>query len=127
MNESITYRPIGYVENLFHTRNKPDTIRAGHSLIRLDPDLVQGLQGLEVGQKIIVLFHCHLSEGQGLLQHPRGITARPKQGVFSLRSSIRPNPIGVTVAEIVAIDGNVLRVSGLDALNGSPVLDIKPA
>ena len=126
MNETISNRPIGYVENLFHARAKPDSIREAHSLIRLDPSLVPGLRGLETGQRILVLFHCHLSEGQGLLQHPRGITARPKQGVFSLRSSIRPNPIGLTEAEIVAIDGNVLRVRGLDALNGSPVLDIKP-
>lgn len=127
MNDLITYRPIGYVENNFSTRTKPDTIRAAHSLIRLDPSLVPGMRGLEAGQKILVLFHFHQSEGLGLLQHPRGITARPKQGVFSLRSSIRPNPIGVTEAEIVAVDGHVLRVRGLDALNGSPVLDIKPA
>ena len=127
MSETITYKPIGYVENAFHTRNKPDTISAAQSLIRLEPEYVTGLQGLEAGQKILVLFHCHLSEGQGLLQHPRGITARPRQGVFSLRSPMRPNPIAITEVEIVAISGEILRVSGLDALNGSPVLDIKPA
>lgn len=127
MHETIAYRPIGHVENAFHERAKPDTIRAAPSLIRLNPAFLPGLQGVEVGHKILVLFHCHLSEGLGLLQHPRGDESRPKQGVFSLRSSIRPNPIGVTEVEIVAIDGNVLRVKGLDALNGSPVLDIKPA
>ena len=127
MNDTITYHPIGIVENDFHARAKPDVIRAAPSRIRLNDEVLPGLKGLEAGQKVLILFHCHLSEGLGLLQHPRGDTSRPKQGVFSLRSSIRPNPIGVTEVEIIAIDGNILHVRGLDALNGSPVLDIKPA
>jgi len=127
MSESITYHSIGSVENRFDTRAKPDVIKAEPSLIRLKDEFLRGLEGLEIGSKVLVLFHCHLSEGLGLMQHPRGDTSRPKQGVFSLRSSIRPNPIGMTEVEIIAIDGNTLHVRGLDALNGSPVLDIKPA
>ena len=53
--------------------------------------------------------------------------SRPRHGVFALRSPRRPNPIGVTVEDLVAVDGNVLRVQGLDAINDTPVLDLKPS
>jgi tRNA-Thr(GGU) m(6)t(6)A37 methyltransferase TsaA len=75
----------------------------------------------------MVVFYFHRSQGYDLTQHPRGDPRRPKRGVFTLRSPRRPNPIGVTVVDLVAIEGNVLRVRGLDAINGTPVLDIKPA
>ncbi|MBN2390399.1 MAG: SAM-dependent methyltransferase, partial [Anaerolineae bacterium] len=57
----------------------------------------------------------------------QGDRNRPRRGVFALRSPRRPNPIGVTVVDLVAIQGNVLRVLGLDAINGTPLLDLKPA
>lgn len=123
----ITYRPIGFVENAFDQPAAPEQIRAHASRIVLDPALVTGLQGLEPGQQILVVFHFHRSEGYELTQHPRGDQGRPRRGVFALRSPRRPNPIGITVAELTAVDGNILHVQGLDALNGTPVLDIKPA
>ena len=82
---------------------------------------------MEPGQQVMVLFYFHRSDGYDLLQHPRGDRSRPTRGVFTLRSPRRPNPIGVTIVDIVAVEGNVLRVRGLDALNGTPVLDLKPA
>ncbi len=104
-----------------------DVLLAAESRIILDPGLVEGLTGVEPGQKLMVIFHFHRSPGYALLQHPRGDETRPRRGVFALRSPRRPNPIGVTMVDLVAIDGNVLRVRGLDALNGTPVLDLKPA
>jgi L-fuculose-phosphate aldolase len=89
--------------------------------------LLQGLTGLEAGQEIMVVFYFHRSQGYELLQHPRGDRSRPRRGVFALHSPSRPNPIGVTVAELIAVEKNVLRVRGLDALNGTPVLDLKSA
>ena len=103
-----------------------DTMRAGESIIVLDPALEPGLEALEKQDKILVLFHFHLSEGWTLRQHPRGDKTRPKRGVFALRSPRRPNPIGVTEVELLEIRGNVLRVRGLDAVDGTPVLDLKP-
>lgn len=125
--ESITYEAIGYVANEFDESTTPDEIRSAESDIVLDPALAEGLTGLEPGQQIMVVFYFHRSQSYDLTQHPRGNTTRPKRGVFALRSPRRPNPIGVTVADLVAIEGNVLRVRGLDALNGTPVLDLKPA
>jgi len=123
----ITYRPIGYVQNAFEQPTSGEQIRSVESRIVLDPALVGGLHGLVIGQRIVVVFHCHRSRGYELSQHPRRDPNRPRRGVFALRSPHRPNPIGITAVELTAIEGNVLRVRGLDALNGTPVLDIKPS
>jgi tRNA-Thr(GGU) m(6)t(6)A37 methyltransferase TsaA len=125
--EAIVYRAIGRVENAFDGPAAPEKIRAVESRIVLDPALTEGLKGLGPGQRIMVVFCFHRSRGFDLLQHPQGDRSRPRRGVFALRSPRRPNPIGVTVVELVAVEGNVLRVRGLDAINGTPVLDLKPA
>ena len=127
MSETFVYKSIGRVENGVAAPAPPDKIRAVESRIVLDPTLAEGLTGLEPGQHVMVIFHFHRSQGFELLQHPRGDANRPRRGVFALRSPHRPNPIGVTIAEIVAVEGNVLRVQGLDAINGTPILDLKPA
>ena len=81
---------------------------------------------LSTGDTAMIIFHFHLAEGYQLLQHPRGDESRPKRGVFALRSPFRPNAIGITEVEILDIRENVLTVRGLDAINGTPVLDMKP-
>jgi tRNA-Thr(GGU) m(6)t(6)A37 methyltransferase TsaA len=125
--EAIVYRAIGHVENAFDGPAAPEKIRSVESRIVLDPALTEGLKGLRPGQRIMVVFYFHRSQGFDLLQHPQGDRSRPRRGVFALRSPRRPNPIGVTVVELVAVEENVLRVRGLDAINGTPVLDLKPA
>jgi len=100
---------------------------AAESRIILDRSMARGLKGLAEQPRILVVFQFHLSEGYELLQHPRGDSSREKRGVFALRSPRRPNPIGVTEVELLEIRDNVLRVRGLDAVDGSPVLDLKPA
>jgi tRNA-Thr(GGU) m(6)t(6)A37 methyltransferase TsaA len=124
--KSVTYTAIGYVENRFDEPTNADKIRAAESRIALDPTLTEGMNGLEPGQKMLVLYDFNRAQGFGLLQHPRGDDARPRRGVFSLRSPHRPNSIGLCEVEILAMEDNVLRVLGLDALNGTPVLDLKP-
>jgi tRNA-Thr(GGU) m(6)t(6)A37 methyltransferase TsaA len=125
--EQIVFHPIGRVENSFDEPAKPEEIRAVRSRIILDADLVPGLVGLEPGQQIMVIFVFHRSAGYDLRQHPRGDSTRPLRGVFALRSPRRPNPIGVSLVRLVAYQENILEVDGLDAINGTPVLDIKPA
>jgi tRNA-Thr(GGU) m(6)t(6)A37 methyltransferase TsaA len=121
----ITFAPIGYVENDFGAPTTPETIAAGESQVVVAPEFVKGLTGLEAGQQVMIVFHFHLVQSYALLQHPRGDRSRPERGVFALHTPYRPNPIGVTVVDLLSVEGNVLRVWGLDALNGSPVLDIK--
>jgi tRNA-Thr(GGU) m(6)t(6)A37 methyltransferase TsaA len=125
-NDSVAYHPIGVVRNRFDASSHMDEMRAGSSKIVLRPDLTAGLEGLAAGEQIMVLFYFDRSEGFSLLQHPRGDQERPKRGVFTLRSPHRPNPIGATVVEVISIQDNVLTVHGLDAYNGTPVLDLKP-
>ena len=124
--EDITFRAIGHVENAFDEPAAPDLMRAAVSRIILDPQLKAGLQGIEPGQQLMVIFYFHLSQGYELQQHPRGDRSRPKRGVFALRSPRRPNPIGITIVDVLTVEGNVLRLRGLDAVNNTPVLDLKP-
>jgi formylmethanofuran dehydrogenase subunit E len=124
---SITLSAIGHVENEFDEPGSADAMRQAESRIVLDPAFVPGLGGLQAGQLLLVLFAFHHARGYELFQHPRGDTSRRRRGVFALRSPRRPNPIGATLVKLLSIESNGLRVEGLDALNGTPVLDIKPA
>lgn len=121
------FRAIGHVENETDMASASEEMRSTESRIILDPALVEGLRGMEPGQRVMVIFFFHRSRGFDLLQHPRGDRNRLRHGVFALRSPRRPNPIGVTVVDLVAIEENVLRVRGLDAIDGTPILDLKPA
>ena len=123
----LTLSPIGYVRNGIKDTLPPDQIRAVPSRIILDSAFVDGLDGLQPGQQLMVIFQFHVSEGYELLQHPRHDLTRPARGVFALRTPRRPNPIGVTVVDLVEINDNTLHVHGLDAIDGTPVLDLKPA
>ena len=128
MNQFDQLWPIGTVENSVTETIAPDEIRRVPSRILLDPQLELGLQGLEPGQHIMVLFRFHRAPPEyELLQHPRGDKSRPRRGIFALRSPQRPNRIGVTTVELIKIEGNILHVRNLDAINGTPILDIKPA
>ena len=124
---AIAYQAIGRVENDFDEPAPPPETRAVESRIVIDPSLTEGLKGLKLGRRVMVVFHFHRSQGFDLLQHPQSDKSRPRRGVFALRSPRRPNPIGVTAVDLVAREKNVLRVRGLDAINGTPVLDLKPA
>jgi tRNA-Thr(GGU) m(6)t(6)A37 methyltransferase TsaA len=128
MNEKrVIFHAIGYVENPVEEPIAPEGFQGVESRIVLNPAMRDGLNGLEPGHQIMVLFHFHRTQGFELLQHPQGDRTRPRCGVFTLRSPFRPNPIGVTVVTLLSIEGNILRVRGLDAINGTPILDLKPA
>lgn len=122
----ITLVPIGHVESGFSEMTASEEIRRQRSRLILNPDLTEGLDGLYPGDQIMVLYFCDRADGYVLRRHPRGDVRKQERGVFALRSQYRPNPIGVTVAQIEAIEGHILSVTGLDALDGSPLLDIKP-
>ncbi|MEA3345052.1 MAG: TrmO family methyltransferase [Chloroflexota bacterium] len=122
----ILFQPIGHVENDFHHPAPPEEIRRHRSRIILDEEFAEGLEGLRAGDRLTVVFHFHLSQGYDLLQHPHGDRSRPKRGVFTLCSPRRPNPIGVSFVDLIEREGRTLTVRGLDALNGTPLLDIKP-
>jgi tRNA-Thr(GGU) m(6)t(6)A37 methyltransferase TsaA len=100
------------------------------SILNLLDDFVRGLQGLKPGASIDVLYWMHdlsRKDREILEVHPRGDRTRPRQGVFTLRSPMRPNPIGVTRVKVIAVEGALVTVTGLDAKDGSPIIDIKGA
>jgi tRNA-Thr(GGU) m(6)t(6)A37 methyltransferase TsaA len=92
----------------------------------LETRVAPGLDGIAVGDDLLVLTWLDRARRDVLRVHPRGDPANPEQGVFSTRSPDRPNPIGLHRVTVVSIDGIRLRVRDLEALNGTPVLDIKP-
>lgn len=124
--ENLQFSAIGLVENEFMEPVNSELLRSSPSRIVIAPHLTEGLKGLEAGMSVMIIFYFHRSEGYDLVQHPRGDQSRPKRGVFSLRSPRRPNPIGVTEVELISIEDNILTVRGLDAIHGTPVLDLKP-
>jgi len=88
--------------------------------------MLDALDGLRVGDEIVVLTWLDRADRDVMRVHPRGDVSNPVQGVFSTRSPARPNPIGLHEVRIIAIDGTRMRVSGLEAVDGTPVLDVKP-
>jgi tRNA-Thr(GGU) m(6)t(6)A37 methyltransferase TsaA len=99
------------------------------SEIHVDPAFASGLRGLAGFSHVLVVFWMHESTFDpetDLVRRPRGRADLPETGIFAQRAKHRPNPIGITAVRVLACDGDVLRVRGLDAIDGTPVLDIKP-
>jgi tRNA-Thr(GGU) m(6)t(6)A37 methyltransferase TsaA len=128
MNETFALSPIGVVKSQFETNTPAEEMRLHPSQIILNLELTPGLLGLETGTDILVLFGFHRVQPEEIeLQlHPCHNPTNPLKGVFATRSQFRPNRIGATVARVEQIEANVITVSGLDAQDGAPVLDIKP-
>ncbi|MFL6617272.1 MAG: tRNA (N6-threonylcarbamoyladenosine(37)-N6)-methyltransferase TrmO [Povalibacter sp.] len=91
-----------------------------------DQEVIAGLGTLRVGDEIIVLTWLQRARRDVLRVHPRGEIARPAEGVFNTRSPHRPNPIGLHRARITQIESTRIAVSALEAINGTPIIDIKP-
>jgi tRNA-Thr(GGU) m(6)t(6)A37 methyltransferase TsaA len=91
-----------------------------------EPGMAEGLRDLHVGADVIVLTWLDRARRDVLVVHPRGDPARPETGVFSTRSPDRPNPVGLHRVTIVSIDGLRMQVRNLEALDGTPIVDVKP-
>lgn len=130
--KEVRLRPIGVVRSPFRVREDIDprrNVRPGgfaeaRGEIEIDPAYAAGLKDIAGFSHLIVIFAFHRSGPGHLLVRPPFQSRR--RGVFSTRSPRRPNPIGMTVVRLTGRRGNVLKVSGIDMLDGTPVLDIKP-
>ena len=94
--------------------------------IEFEPDVLDGLRGIEPGDRLVILTWLDRADRETLMVHPRGDISRHSAGVFTTRSHHRPNPIGLHPVEVLAIEGARLRVSNLEAIDGTPVVDVKP-
>lgn len=91
-----------------------------------DPAVLEGIRDIEPGDQVIVLTWLHRARRDVLRTRPRDDPANPERGVFSTRSPDRPNPIGLHLVEVLSIDGPRVQVRDLEALDGTPIVDVKP-
>ena len=125
---TITLRPVGKVESrLKEPSAAPNQADEGapEAWLVIDPDFASGLTGLTAGDEVIVLTWLDRAQRDILVNHPRSDKSRPVAGVFTTRSPHRPNPIGLHQVTIAAVDGPRVRVKSLEAVDGTPILDIK--
>ena len=99
---------------------------APEAWIEFQPAVLEALQGVQPGDRLVILTWLDRADREVLTVHPRGDTSRPPAGVFATRSHHRPNPIGLHPVRVLAIDGARIKVSSLEALDGTPVVDVKP-
>ena len=99
---------------------------APDATILLEPSYADALQGIRVGDRLVLVTWLHLADRDVLQVHQRGDESRPLTGVFATRSSARPNPLGLHEVTVLGIDGLELAVGPLEAIDGTPVVDIKP-
>jgi tRNA-Thr(GGU) m(6)t(6)A37 methyltransferase TsaA len=125
---AVTMRPIGVVRSPIK-----EGVDAGWGSVvaevHLQDEHTFGLRGLEEFSHVIVVFLMHRATfrpDEDLVRRPRGRADMPEVGIFAQRAKHRPNPIGLTAVPLLSVEGSVLTVRGLDAIDGSPVLDIKP-
>ncbi|UCG04278.1 MAG: tRNA (N6-threonylcarbamoyladenosine(37)-N6)-methyltransferase TrmO [Candidatus Heimdallarchaeota archaeon] len=125
----MKFEPIGFIrssvtEAIDHCWGEVE------SDIHLNDYLTGGLKKLGQFSHVIIIFYMHKTPTfnlkTDLIRRPQGRLDMPKIGIFAQRAKHRPNPIGITVVQIISVMKNILRVKGLDAIDGTPVLDIKP-
>jgi tRNA-Thr(GGU) m(6)t(6)A37 methyltransferase TsaA len=122
-------QPVGRVESSI--TDVEDAPRQGDegapgAVLVFDERVAEAMGDLRAGDEILVLSWLHRARRDVLSVHPRGDERRPVQGVFSTRSPDRPNPIGLHRVRVLSVDGTRVTVSGLEAVNGTPVVDVKP-
>ena len=132
--KNVVFKPIGFVKSKFE--NPSDITFACEkglktelmSKIIIDDEFSKGLKDLDRLSHIFVIYHLNKVEKNELLTYPGppSIKNLPKVGVFASRSQYRPNPIALRLVKLIKVEGNEVYVQGLDAINKSPVLDIKP-
>jgi tRNA-Thr(GGU) m(6)t(6)A37 methyltransferase TsaA len=121
--------PIGRVESPLtdpDSAPKQGDEGAPEAWLVFEPAVVEALDGIRMGDEVIVLTWLHRARRDMLRVHPRGDPSRAEQGVFSTRAPHRPNPIGLHRVEVASIDGGRVRVRNLEAVDGTPVVDVKP-
>jgi tRNA-Thr(GGU) m(6)t(6)A37 methyltransferase TsaA len=127
--KNTQFRPIGVIRSVLKSRGKAPkqgTEGAPDAWLEVRPFAAQALDGLRAGDQIIVLTWFHRARRDVLKVHPRSDPNRPLTGIFSTRSPDRPNPVGLHRVTVRKIVKNRLRIGPMEAIDGTPVIDIKP-
>lgn len=123
----VTLSPIGVVQTASKAIPRHWSVSQVEGTLVIDPQYQVGLQDIEPGQLLVVIFHFHQSRPftpQNLVTKPPHL--QEERGLFSTCSPTRPNPLGLSIVKVLQIDGNRLQVQGIDMLDGTPILDLKP-
>jgi tRNA (adenine37-N6)-methyltransferase len=113
----IQYRPIGVVESPIRALLRPEEMRSAPARLVLEPRFTPAAAELEAGQHLWVTYHLH---------RIAPVPGKPPEDLFTRRIPVRPNPIGITLVRVVSVEGATITVVGLDAVDGTPILDLKP-
>jgi tRNA-Thr(GGU) m(6)t(6)A37 methyltransferase TsaA len=127
--ERFEVTPVGYVRSPLTSLDaapRQGDEGAPDAEIVFEPDAAAALAGIRPGDRVVLLTWFHLAARDVLSVHPRGDLSRERQGVFATRSPARPNPIGLHEVEVSGVHHDALSVRGLEAIDGTPVLDVKP-
>ncbi len=126
----MTLRPVGTIRSTIHSPKdapKQGSGGAPDAWLDVDPAFARGLLGIAPGDELIVITWLHRAGRDILEVHPRGNPANPLAGVFATRSPHRPNPLGLHRITVREISGTTLRIGPIEAIDGTPVVDIKAA
>lgn len=126
---SYMIKPIGVIRSELSSREaapRQGYEGAPEAWLEVDSTVAEGLEGIAAGVEIIVITWFHQSHRDVLKVHPRGDKNKPLTGVFATRSPNRPNPLGLHRVTVLETDGNRLRINQIEAIDGTPVVDIKP-
>ena len=128
MDLSVTYQPIGYIRTAFRKVSKmpiqPCGAKGAKGVIELNHDLTPGLFDMEGFSHLILIYHFHLIKGHKLYVVPF-MDDKP-HGIFATRAPARPNPVGMSIVKLKKIENNLIYIEGVDMVDGTPLLDIKP-
>ena len=128
MDNNITFKPIGIIYTPYS--QKEDTpiqgcfAQSNKGYIELNPEFAEGLRDVQGFSYLILLYYFHKAAGYALLTKP--FLDKDKKGIFAIRHYNRPNPIGFSIVRLYRVRGNILDIGGVDMIDGTPLLDIKP-
>ncbi len=124
----IRYRPIGIIHSEFNEQEETPIqgiFNESVGQVEVFPEFTEGLSDIESFSHLILLYHFDRATGCTLLQKPF-LDGKKARGIFAIRHFNRPNPIGLSIVRLLGVNGNVLEIKGVDVLDGTPLLDIKP-
>jgi L-fuculose-phosphate aldolase len=126
--EPINFTPVGIMHcGLTSREDTPSNFDISNEsgMLEIFPEYIEAMDRITAGQTLVVLFWLHKAPRNILKVYPRGDRSRGLHGVFATRSPMRPNPIAISELRVLEVDGNKIKVSGVDVFNETPILDIK--